>query len=78
MAKKHKDLKIPDGVKPGDPFVQILDPATGTGTFLVETIELIHKRMLEHWKNRTRPPTRSIDSGTSTCRAPAPDSMASS
>ena len=28
----------------------VLDPATGTGTFLVEVIDLIHKRMVETWK----------------------------
>ncbi len=44
-----KPFTIPDTVKPEDPFVQILDPATGTGTFLVETIDLIYKRMREHW-----------------------------
>ena len=40
---------IPQGVSENDPFVQILDPAVGTGTFLVEVIDLIHKRMKEHW-----------------------------
>jgi len=50
MAKRHKDLKIPKGTPPADAFVQILDPATGTGTFLVEVIDLIHKRMVEKWK----------------------------
>ena len=49
MVKKNKDLKIPKGVKPNAPFVQILDPATGTGTFLVEVIDLIHKTMVENW-----------------------------
>ena len=36
MAKRHKDLTIPQGVVPDSPFVQILDPATGTATFLVD------------------------------------------
>ena len=44
MAKRHKDLKIPEGVSPDQAFVQILDPATGTGTFLVEVIDVIHRR----------------------------------
>ena len=52
MAKRHKDLKIPADTPPGQAFVQILDPATGTGTFLVETIGLIHKTMVERWKAR--------------------------
>ena len=50
MAKRHKDLKIPDGVSPDQGFVQILDPATGTGTFLVEVIDLIHKTLAAKWK----------------------------
>src|SRR5690606_29979829 len=37
-------------VDPNSPFVQILDPATGTGTFLVEVIDLIYNRMTEHWR----------------------------
>ena len=41
---------IPDGVKPTDPFVTILDPACGTGTFLVEVIDVIHRTMTEKWK----------------------------
>lgn len=50
MAKRHKDLKIPEGVSPNQDFVQILDPATGTGTFLVEVIDLIHKTLVANWK----------------------------
>ena len=49
MAKRHGDLKIPEGTSPTQAFVQILDPATGTGTFLVEVIDLIHKTMVEQW-----------------------------
>jgi type I restriction-modification system DNA methylase subunit len=50
MAKRHKDLKVPEGVSPNHDFVQILDPATGTGTFLVEVIDLIHKTLTAKWK----------------------------
>ena len=50
MAKRHNDLKIPEGTPPDQAFVQILDPATGTGTFLVEVIDLIHRTMVEKWK----------------------------
>lgn len=50
MAKRHKDLKIPEGVSPDEDFVQILDPATGTGTFLVEVIDLIYKTLVAKWK----------------------------
>ena len=50
MAKHHQDLEIPDGIPPEQAFVQILDPATGTGTFLVEVIDLIYKTMVEGWR----------------------------
>jgi predicted helicase len=50
MAQRHKDLKTPDGVDPDQAFVQILDPATGTGTFLVEVIDLIYKSLVAKWK----------------------------
>lgn len=50
MAKRQEDLTIPEGTSPDQAFVQILDPATGTGTFLVEVIDLIHKTMVEKWK----------------------------
>ena len=50
MAKRHKELNIPKGTPPDQAFVQILDPATGTGTFLVEIIDLIHRTMAEKWK----------------------------
>ena len=44
MLKKHPNLKLPlltdqpnetRTISPDEPFVQILDPATGTATFLV-------------------------------------------
>lgn len=50
MAKRHKNLTIPEGVSPVLPFVQILDPAVGTGTFLVEAIDIINKTMLTKWR----------------------------
>ena len=49
MATRHEHLKIPEGTSPAQDFVQILDPATGTGTFLVEVIDLIHRRMVDKW-----------------------------
>ena len=49
MAERHKELKIPEETSPTQAFVQILDPATGTGTFLVEVIDLIHNTMVEKW-----------------------------
>jgi Type ISP C-terminal specificity domain/Putative DNA-binding domain len=54
VAARNARITIPAHVKPDAPFVQILDPATGTGTFLVEVIDLIHKRMEDHWINLGR------------------------
>lgn len=64
MLQKHDDLKLPTvdysepnstivkqkPISPDTPFVQILDPATGTATFLVEVIDIIHNSMTEKWK----------------------------
>ena len=50
MAKRHKGLAVPEGISPDQDFVQILDPATGTGTFLVEAIDLIHGTLVDKWK----------------------------
>jgi len=36
------------------PKVMILDPATGTGTFIESVIDLIHKTMIDHWKENGR------------------------
>jgi type I restriction-modification system DNA methylase subunit len=50
MTERNDKLEIPEGVTPNDPFVKILDPAVGTGTFLAEVIDLIHITMIERWK----------------------------
>src|SRR5438093_474731 len=50
MALRHKDLTIPEGTPATQAFVQILDPATGTGTFLVEVIDLIHGTLIAKWR----------------------------
>ena len=49
-GKESAEIKLPEGAKESDPFVRILDPATGTGTFLVECVDLIHKTMVAKWK----------------------------
>lgn len=49
VAKRIVGLKFPEGVKATDPFVCILDPATGTGTFLFECIEVIEHTMKDRW-----------------------------
>ena len=50
MAERHEGLRIPNAISPDQGFVQILDPATGTGTFLVEVIDLIHRTLVEKWQ----------------------------
>ena len=50
MAARFEDLEIPEGTTPDQAFVQILDPATGTGTFLVEVIDLIYQTMMAKWR----------------------------
>ena len=50
MAERHEGLRIPNAISPAQDFVQILDPATGTGTFLVEAIDLIHKTLVAKWQ----------------------------
>lgn len=56
IAKRNKDIKIPEGVSENDPFVQILDPAAGTGTFLVEVIDIIYKTMKNKWEKEGHMP----------------------
>jgi len=51
---KSVPFKIPDGVSPDTPFVQILDPATGTATFLVEVIDIVNKTMTAKWRREGR------------------------
>ncbi|MDO8586145.1 MAG: type ISP restriction/modification enzyme [Armatimonadota bacterium] len=50
MAARKDGITIPPGVSEDSPFVQILDPACGTGTFLVEVIDVIHETMTGKWR----------------------------
>ncbi|MYG36762.1 MAG: DNA methyltransferase [Gemmatimonadetes bacterium] len=52
MSERHVGVEKPKGVSPEQAFVQILDPATGTGTFLVEVIDLIHDTMSAKWASQ--------------------------
>lgn len=56
MVVHHEGLEVPRGTSPHQAFVQILDPATGTGTFLVETIDLIHGTMVAKWEAQGHDP----------------------
>ena len=52
MMQRKPELKLPKHCTPDTPFVQVLDPATGTGTFIVEVIEHIHTHMLAKWRKQ--------------------------
>ena len=49
-VKKNPGLKPPHA-RLNDPFIQILDPAVGTGTFIVEVIDIIYHSMKSMGKN---------------------------
>lgn len=58
MLQKHPELKLPmlsddpqetNTISPEEPFVQVLDPATGTATFIVEVIEVIYNTLRDKW-----------------------------
>ena len=49
MMARKPELKLPKFCTAATPFVQVLDPATGTGTFIVEVITQIHAHMLGKW-----------------------------
>ena len=53
MTQRFPDLTLPAGATKKTPFINILDPATGTATFLVEAIEVIHTTLKNKW-NRQR------------------------
>jgi len=48
-SQRHGSLAIPRGTEPQSPFVTILDPAVGTGVFLAEAIDLIHRNLTDRW-----------------------------
>ena len=61
MLKRHPGLKLPPltdepgekrTVSPDEPFVQILDPATGTATFLVEVVDVIYRTLAAKWSQK--------------------------
>ena len=50
MANRFDGMTIPEDVPPEQDFVRILDPATGTGTFLVEVIDVIYRTLCAKWQ----------------------------
>jgi predicted helicase len=70
MLKKHPEMKLPPltdepgekrTISPDEPFVQILDPATGTATFLIEIIEVVHQTLTNKWKLKRLTDTQQLD-----------------
>jgi hypothetical protein len=49
MMARKPELKLPQFCTATTPFVQVLDPATGTGTFIVEVITQVHAHMRAKW-----------------------------
>lgn len=45
-------IDVPEGIDPSEPFVQILDPACGTGTFPLHVIRVIHETMMAEYAER--------------------------
>jgi len=54
MAQRFSDWTLPAGADLDEPFVRILDPALGTGVFLVEVIDVIHRTMVTRWQAEGR------------------------
>ncbi len=52
MLERKPELKLPKFCTAATPCVQVLDPATGTGTFIVEVITQIHRHMLAKWRTQ--------------------------
>lgn len=52
MMARKPELKCPKFCTAATPFVQVLDPATGTATFMVEVIEHVHAHMLGVWRKQ--------------------------
>lgn len=61
MRKRHEGLAIPMNVGPDEPFVQILDPAAGTGTFLVEVIDRIYETLRAKWRRQGKSESEMLD-----------------
>ena len=78
MLEKHPDLKLPPltdlpdetrTISPDEPFVQILDPATGTATFLVEVIDVVYKHLSKKWQAKGWDAARQKTLGTHTLQS---------
>jgi hypothetical protein len=81
MLKRNPDLKLPDlsddpkyskPLPESEYFVQILDPATGTATFLVETIDVIYNHLKAKWGKSGLAAMPALPVGTANCNSPLP------
>lgn len=70
MLNKHPGLKLPTltdrsgetrTISPEEPFVQILDPATGTATFLVEVVDVIYRTLKSKWQQQRLSDAQQVD-----------------
>ncbi|MDA1050000.1 MAG: hypothetical protein O3C40_05910 [Planctomycetota bacterium] len=52
MQRRWPALQIPRGTSGDEPFLRILDPAAGSGVFLVEVVDRIHRTMRAKWRER--------------------------
>ncbi|MBC8354274.1 MAG: hypothetical protein H8E66_19955 [Planctomycetes bacterium] len=52
MQCRWPTLSVPKGARRDEPFVQILDPAAGTGVFMVEVVDRIYRTMNAKWNDQ--------------------------
>lgn len=50
MRRRCPTLQLPDGTSGNEPFLRILDPAAGSGIFLVELVDRIHRTLQAKWQ----------------------------
>ncbi len=50
VIKANADISLPVGVDEKSSFIKLLDPATGTGTFLVAVIDQVFTTLKEKWQ----------------------------
>lgn len=62
MLRRKPGLELPAGTSAESAFVQMLDPAVGTATFLVEIIDLIHRHMLTKWQKAGQSKAQQLES----------------
>jgi hypothetical protein len=62
MLRRMPGLQLPAGTAADSPFVQMLDPAVGTATFLVEVIDLIYRHMTSKWQRAGQSAAQRLES----------------